>query len=146
MESPSQVAKQQVFKNCPDIKVYRGTEELNITSADLDTSGKIVYVNTEEEQKLFADDLEVFKNFLPVPGVGYLKPGTKVEFEKETYVLLFGWHTNISNQQIYSWFLRPITQIDEIYKGNYMSTPERVLSQDRTLYYPMIDKICKITC
>lgn len=146
MNSASQVAKQQVFKNCPDIKVYQEDKELSIISVDLDTDGKIVYVNSESGQKIPSDDVEVLKNFLPVPGVGYLRSGTKVTFEKDTYVLMFGWHTNISNQQIYSWFLRPTVQTDRVSESNYMSSPENELSQDRTLYYPMIDKICKITC
>ena len=159
----SDIARAQIFDNCPDVKMYlksdldasfsdksclpRREEEINLTSIDVDTDGHYVVAHTEEGSQYFVDELVVEKNFLHVPGVGHLRPGSKVRLEKDptSYILLFGWHTNISNQTIYSWYLRPIKEFDDSdHDQDYMSSPEKVLSEDKTLYFEMIDKIWKV--
>lgn len=144
------IMKSQIFKNKPDIKVYSKkdpSQELSITSVNLDTEGHIVLVNTEDGQTIYSEDAEIYQNFLEVPGVGYLRPGTKVKLQSDssTYLLLFGWHTNISNQTIYSWYLRPLTEVVDKSDRDYMSHYQRPLSQDRTVYRDMIDSIWKVT-
>jgi hypothetical protein len=47
---------------------------------------------------------------LYVLGIGFLIPGDLVKLkinERDVYELNYGWHTNISNQTIYSWYLVP---------------------------------------
>lgn len=47
---------------------------------------------------------------LYVLGIGFLIPGDIVKLKLtdwKEYELNFGWHTNISNQKIYSWYLVP---------------------------------------
>ena len=38
------------------------------------------------------------------------------EYENNTYVLLFGWHTNYSNQTIYSWYITNNNICHTLYK------------------------------
>lgn len=141
----------QIYPNKPNIKVYNKESpytQLSITEVSLDTDGKIVFVRTEDGSQVVAEDTIIYQDFLEVPGVGYLKPGTFVRLDKDStkYVLLFGWHTNISNQTIYSWYLRPLVEYSPEDTGReYMSSPEKELSVDRTLYYDMINHIWEIT-
>ena len=47
---------------------------------------------------------------LYVLGIGFLLPGDIVKLKIDsckTYELNYGWHTNVSNQTIYSWYLVP---------------------------------------
>lgn len=47
---------------------------------------------------------------LYVLGIGYLLPGDIVKLkrsDKVSFTVGFGWHINISNQNIYSWYLTP---------------------------------------
>lgn len=153
------LARAQIFDKCPDVKMYLKSDavnplgipsrekEIDLISVDVDTEGQYVVAHTDDNEQYFVEDLIVEKNFLPVPGVGYLRPGTKVRLEGDPteYVLLFGWHTNISNQTIYSWYLRPIKEFIEDNSDNeYMSQPIKELSDDKTLYYEMINKIWRI--
>lgn len=161
----SNIARAQIFDECPDVRMYKkldssGTflqdqsglpqreEEINLVSVDVDTNGCYVIAHTEEGDQYSVNKLVVEKNFLHVPGVGHLRPGSKVRLDRDPneYTLLFGWHTNISNQTIYSWYLRPVKEFDNFNcdDNNYMSSPEKALSEDRTLYFEMIDKIWKV--
>lgn len=48
---------------------------------------------------------------LYVLGIGFLIPGDKIRLKidkPQVYELNYGWHTNVSNQTIYSWYLTPI--------------------------------------
>ena len=121
---------------------------VNVSSVDLDTDGNIVFINTTDGNKLSADDYIIVQELLNVPGVGKLKPGTRVVLEENPYieyVLEFGWHTNISNQTIYSWYLYPIRQEEIISNKEYMSKPVQRLSVARTVYESVIDQIIAIT-
>jgi hypothetical protein len=56
---------------------------------------------------------------LYVLGIGFLLPGDLVKLkinERDIYELNYGWHTNISNQTIYSWYLVP-QKNDDYFKG-----------------------------
>lgn len=159
----SDIARAQIFDHCPDVRMYLKSDpidnqfhnesyiptrekEIDLVSVDVNTDGQYVIAHTDEGRQYFVEDLVVEKHFLPVPGVGYLRPGSHIRLEKDPteYVLLFGWHTNISNQTIYSWYLRPIKEFDNPDENKYMSSPVKVLSEDKTLYYEMINKIWKI--
>lgn len=121
---------------------------VNVSSVDLDTDGNIVFINATDGNKLSADDYIIVQELLNVPGVGKLKPGTRVVLEENPYIeysLEFGWHTNISNQTIYSWYLYPIRQEEIISDKEYMSKPEQRLSVARTVYESVVDQIIAIT-
>ena len=121
---------------------------VNVSSVDLDTDGNIVFINTTDGNKLSADDYIIVQELLNVPGVGKLKPGTRVVLEENPYIeysLEFGWHTNISNQTIYSWYLYPIRQEEIISDKEYMSKPVQRLSVARTVYESVVDQIIAIT-
>lgn len=143
--------KSQIYPVQPMMKFYSKedpTSEISITRADFDTFGNIVIVYDVDGKSYYAEDLIIYQDFLDVPGVGYLRPGTKVKLDsdKTLYSLQYGWHTNISNQTIYSWYLHPITEFSDNDKDTkYMSEPEKVLSQDRTLYRHMIDHLWEVT-
>lgn len=121
---------------------------VNVSSVDLDTDGNIVFINTTDGNKLSADDYIIVQELLNVPGVGKLKPGTRVVLEENPYIeysLEFGWHTNISNQTIYSWYLYPIRQEEIISDKEYMSKPVQRLSVAKTVYESVVDQIIAIT-
>ena len=56
---------------------------------------------------------------LYILGIGFLIPGDKVKLKidkPQVYELNYGWHTNISNQTIYSWYLTPV-KTDDYFKN-----------------------------
>lgn len=64
------------------------------------------------------DEFTYTTECLYVLGIGFLLPGDvvklKIDADKK-YELHFGWHTNISGQDIYSWYLVPIPEHDYFY-------------------------------
>lgn len=67
-----------------------------------DISGNDVDPNTVTFQKYV----------LNVPGVGNILPGSRVVWKEQDYVLKFGWHTNVSHQELYTWYLLPLESTD----------------------------------
>jgi len=52
---------------------------------------------------------------LYVLGIGFLLPGDVVKLHIDSckeYELNWGWHINVSGQNIYSWYLKPIHKVD----------------------------------
>lgn len=97
---------------------------LDITGIELDNCN-IVSAITKDGYVLGTDEIRFVKDFLYVPGIGFIAPGARIIYEDKDYVLLYGWHKNISNQEIYSWHLK---SLDE-------DIP------DKTVYKDMINKI-----
>ena len=75
----------------------------------IDTSGNPVSV----------EDVEYQRYVLNVPGIGNLIPGSRIIWKEEDYVLQFGWHTNVSNQTLFTWYLEPLEGTDLIPKTLY---------------------------
>lgn len=74
-----------------------------------------------------------------VLGVGYLIPGDIVRLhllDKRYYEVHYGWHTNVSNQTIHSWYLVPVNY-DEVRKEVVYRTESNIL----TLYKEYLDTI-----
>jgi hypothetical protein len=72
-------------------------------------------------------------------GVGYLIPGDIVRLhllDKRYYEVQYGWHTNVSNQTIHSWYLVPVNY-DEVRKEVVYRTDSNIL----TLYKEYLDTI-----
>lgn len=133
--------KGQIFKEGkPDLKFFTlDGFEIEVSDVILSKSGKILSVTDTSGTEFFREEFFVCNEFLTVPGVGHLKPGSLVRIEGQTYELLYGPHINISNQNLISWYLRP---------REVCATPDplgRVTSEDRTLYLEMIDKIDLVT-
>lgn len=144
--------RSQIFSERPDVEMYTKKSDgsrgpmINTTSVVVDDNGKYVLANTEEGETFFAEDLIIENLFLEVPGLGYLRPGVRVFLNDDPseYSLQFGWHTNISNQTICGWYLRPEVEVCETDPDDYMSKPRKVLSKDRTLYREMLDKLWEV--
>lgn len=157
----------QIYPEKPFIKIYdKGTGiEIPAEMIKIDECGQIVSVlikkstETAEDQsdstsqdsyeEILADKLNFYQDFLKVPGVGYLKPGTYVSLDNDrygmTYELSLGWYHNSSNQDMYGWYLRPVeVQVVEN-KSDYMSHLPQDILCDRTLYTWMINHLNKIT-
>lgn len=78
---------------------------------DPDTQ-EIIGLTDFADNPLDIDDITYNKYVLFVPGIGNILPGSRVIWKEKDYVLQFGWHTNISNQTIYTWYLEPLEGID----------------------------------
>lgn len=153
MDEETRIAIEQIVKDCPDFKFYEVSTgyELEVSSAIVNEKGQIYKVFTSDEngelyrEYLVPEEATMVANWLPVPGIGYLRPGTRVVYKREEYCLKFGWHTNISNQEIYSWYLEPLKDEGIVRSDNdrnYMSTPEKPKGKIcRTLYHNMINEI-----
>lgn len=132
----------QVFKkHKPDLKVFhKDGSEVIVSEMIFSPEGEIVSVIDTDGTEFYREGLEICQNFLEVPGVGFLRPGSVVRIKGQEYVLNFGEHTNISNQTLISWFLSPC--------GGIESVPDplgRNTSEDRTLYMGMVDEIDLVT-
>lgn len=114
-------------------------ELIKVTNIELDTSGMINKITgTVNGITAIMDSSQfVYTNLiLDVPGLGTAVCGDTVLLKHprkklEEYVLEFGWHTNISNQKIYSWYLVPALK----------DLDNHELPKAKTLYY---DDLCNI--
>lgn len=104
------------------VKSVDGTD-LDIVNISL-TNGTFTGASTSEKNYT-PEEVVYYKEVLYVPGIGNLVPGTRVIIKEKDYLLRFGWHTNVSNQNIYSWYLESLSE----------DIPPR------TLYKEMIDEI-----
>ena len=98
-----------IVKKVPALQ-FQNIQEKTLPVSDVRMEdGKITSIKLTEEidgkDEYTIDEVFFNANFLFVPGIGYLSPGTIISYENCSYVLLFGWHTNPSNQTIYSWYL-----------------------------------------
>lgn len=62
----------------------------------------------------------VLTECLYVLGIGFLLPGDVVKLHIDAiaeYTLGFGWHTNVSGQTIYSWYLTP-NKVDDLFEDS----------------------------
>jgi hypothetical protein len=74
-----------------------------------------------------------------VLGVGYLIPGDIIRLhllDRRYYEVRYGWHTNVSNQTIHSWYLVPVNY-NEVTKEVAYLTKSAIL----TLYKEYLDTI-----
>ena len=116
-----------ILKPKADLKfIDLGGKTLPVRTIEMNEDSQIeeliLSVPVEDKDIYHKGEFLMIKELLEVPGIGRLSPGTIVRYENNNYVLLFGWHTNPSNQTIYSWYL----------------TRNKVC---HTLYREMIDKI-----
>ena len=115
--------------NVINVEIGRDGKFGNIT-AITETGEEVIYPYT---------DYEFTRETVYVLGVGYLIPGDIVKLtllDKCYYEVGYGWHTNVSNQTIHSWYLIPVTY-NEITKEVAYKTTSKIL----TLYKKYLDTI-----
>ena len=87
---------------------------------------------------------------LYILGIGFLIPGDIVKLKIDDinkYELNFGWHTNISGQSIYSWYLKPVPvekyfeQRDGIFQNADLVDMNIEYTQILTFYEEYLDTI-----
>ena len=114
-------------------------EQIKVTHVEFDDLGTISTITgTVHGITAVMDSSQfVYTNLaLEVPGLGTAVCGDEIYLKQprkklETFILEFGWHTNFSNQKIYSWYLIPqLTDLDA-----------HELPKAKTLYY---DDLCNI--
>lgn len=124
----------------PDIRVYlKDGRQVDASDIILSSDGQVISVTGSDGSEYVAEAVDLCQNFLEVPGVGFLKPGTLVRIKGQEYELNFGEHVNISNQHLISWYITPVnvsTQVDPL---------GRPCSENRTLYMGMINDIDLVT-
>ncbi len=112
-----------------------------VSKIELDSNFKIQSVTDADGNNYSADELYYTNLVLSVPGLGNALCGDlitiKVKNKISEYELGFGWHINISNQQLYSWYLLP--------KDKHLNTPDEFLTKAKTLYYDDLINIIGIT-
>lgn len=83
---------------------------------------------------------------LYVLGIGFLLPGDIVKLKldaTEEYELNFGWHTNVSGQTIYSWYLKLMNARQLFEKRGFDRTQQPYITNtgNRTLYRDYLETI-----
>ena len=118
-----------------------GSPILNVKHIVLDDLGRvssIIYLNdNDEELELSSSEFTYTNLILHIPGVDHLAYcGDKLflarfrECPKE-YTLNFGWHENVSNQKIFSWYLEEYDA-----KGELIA--------NKTLYYDDLVRVIAV--
>lgn len=127
-----------ISSNAPDLKFFSLKGETLPVNSVMMCKDTIIGISldsvdpeTGEPTELVQGDFKVDKEFLYIPGIGHVPPGNIITYNNKDYILMFGWHKNISNQTIYSWYLTPLTSKESS-------------SEVYTLYYEMIDKIERV--
>ncbi len=92
--------------------------------------------------KNYSRDSFIYTNLiLEVPGLGNALCGDmiilKVKNKISEYTLGFGWHINISNQKLHSWYLLPL--------DDQFNTSDVEFKKAKTLYYDDLINIIGIT-
>lgn len=114
-------------------------EPIKVTNIELDDLGTISKITgTVHGITAIMDSSQfIYTNLiLEVPGLGTAVCGDTIWLKRprkntEEYILEFGWHTNISNQKIYSWYL--VSALKDL--------DNHELPKAKTLYY---DDLCNI--
>lgn len=109
----------------------------NVLSVEINEEGKfstITYFEDGVEHKLDSSKYTFTNLILSIPGLGYARCDDIITLERyrektKRYYLNFGWHENISNQKLFTWFLTPVE----------LGNDEKVTH--KTLYY---EDLCNI--
>lgn len=117
-------------------------ELIDVSSIYLSEDGKIFSIlDTSGVEWSFSDFL--YTNLiLEVPGLGQALCGDlitiKVKNKISDFILGFGWHINISNQQLYTWYLLPTDK-------KLLNKPDSKFPVAKTLYYDDLISIIAVT-
>ena len=115
----------------------------NVTNIELTKYGQFGTItctdSTGEPVTYTSDEYDFTRETVFVLGVGYLVPGDIVRLhllDCRSYEVRYGWHTNVSNQNIHSWYLVPV-DYDYVKKEVAYRTDSDIL----TLYKEYLDTI-----
>lgn len=116
----------------------------NVATVQVDEDGQfgtltITDSSTGDVIELSRDEYDFTRESVFVLGVGYLIPGDIIKLhllDKRSYEVRYGWHTNISNQTMHSWYLVPVNY-DAVNKEVAYLTDSKIL----TLYKEYLDTI-----
>ena len=100
-----------------DGNLIKGNISVNIDDNGQFDSLTVIDDSVESTKYYTKDEYTYTTECLYVLGIGFLLPGDLVKLkinERYVYELNYGWHTNISNQTIYSWYLVP-QKVDDYY-------------------------------
>ena len=122
----------------------KGNYLTNIATVNIQADGQFGVLTIEDPESeepitLNPDEYEYTRETVFVLGVGYLIPGDIVRLhllDKRMYEVRYGWHTNVSNQTIHSWYLVPVN-FNEVTKEVAYWTDSFIL----TLYKDYLDTI-----
>lgn len=74
--------------------------------------GDITYMDGEGDYHTLTNTEYTFtRETVFVLGIGYLIPGDIVKLhllDDKTFEVGYGWHTNVSNQTLHTWYLKPV--------------------------------------
>ncbi len=91
-----------------------------ITEIELDSSTfQITQLSDVIGTEVDPNTVTYQKYALNVPGIGNILPDSRVVWKEQDFILKFGWHTNISNQELYTWYLLPLESEDPTPKTLY---------------------------
>lgn len=116
----------------------------DVVSVEFDKYGQFGTITCDgpdyEEPIMYGpEEYDFTRETVFVLGVGYLIPGDIVRLhllDRRYYEVQYGWHTNVSNQTIHSWYLVPVNY-DEVRKEVVYRTDSNIL----TLYKEYLDTI-----
>ena len=99
----------------------------NVSHINIDENGKfsnLVYIDSGDEKVLTPLEYTFSNLVLDIPGLGYARCGDIVTLERHRektcrYKLQFGWHKNISGQEIFSWYLLNENDSESVCKTLY---------------------------
>lgn len=114
-------------------------EVKNITINNYGQIGDITVTTPQGTETLDNTQYTYTRESVYVLGVGYLIPGDIVKLhllDRCYYEVKYGWHTNVSNQVIHSWYLVPV-DYDKITKEVAYRTDSNIL----TLYKKHLETI-----
>ena len=105
---------------------------IKVASATFNEYGGISSITDIEGTSFEEGQFRYERELLLIEGFGQIPEGAYLKYRGETYLLCFGWHTNGSNQVIYSWYLQSLKDDQDKMKDPY---------SQKTVYRWMIDEI-----
>lgn len=110
-----------VYKQSPGMIFTDKTgERVPIVDVQLDAETSEIAVLIDDMGNIISPEDVIYQRYtLYVPGVGTILPGSRVIWKERDYVLQFGWHTNVSNQTLFTWYLEPLEGNDLVPKTLY---------------------------
>ena len=124
-----------------DGNLIKGNISVNIDDNGQFDSLTVIDDSVESTKYYTKDEYTYTTECLYVLGIGFLLPGDLVKLkinERYVYELNYGWHTNISNQTIYSWYLVP-QKVDDYYsdsrKGIFRESDINITNTDILTFY-----------
>ena len=88
----------------------------DITDVDINEYGQITAVHAAGS---IITEFTYYTECIYVLGIGTLLPGDIVKLkidDKRQYELNYGWHINVSGQNIFSWYLKPV-RIEQLFEN-----------------------------